>query len=97
MNHAKIGFSNHLGVPTGMKAEALSTSLATSRFPSSDGRWSGARRSGGVPECERGRLIAHAKLHQALAFSRGGDPATGEFGDAKLIRKLEDVSDPSAL
>jgi len=27
----------------------------------------------------------------ALAFSRTGDPATGEFGDAKLIRKFGDV------
>jgi hypothetical protein len=29
----------------------------------------------------------------ALAFSRSGDPATGEFGDAKLIRKFGDVPD----
>lgn len=29
----------------------------------------------------------------ALAFSRTGDPATGEFGDAKLIRKFGDVPD----
>jgi hypothetical protein len=29
----------------------------------------------------------------AIAFSRSGDPATGEFGDAKLIRKFGDVSD----
>ena len=27
----------------------------------------------------------------AVAFSRSGDPATGEFGDAKLIRKFGDV------
>ena len=27
----------------------------------------------------------------ALAFSRSGDPATGEFGDAKVIRKFGDV------
>jgi hypothetical protein len=34
----------------------------------------------------------------ALAFSRTGDPATGEFGDAKLIRKFGDVpEDLSAL
>jgi hypothetical protein len=29
----------------------------------------------------------------AIAFSRSGDPATGEFGDAKLIRKFGDVPD----
>ena len=27
----------------------------------------------------------------ALAFSRTGDPATGEFGDAKVIRKFGEV------
>jgi hypothetical protein len=27
----------------------------------------------------------------AVAFSRSGDPATGEFGDATLIRKFGDV------
>jgi hypothetical protein len=33
-----------------------------------------------------------------IAFSRSGDPATGEFGDAKLIRKFGDVpEDLSAL
>jgi hypothetical protein len=29
----------------------------------------------------------------ALAFSRSGDPATGDFGDAVLIRKFGDVPD----
>jgi len=29
----------------------------------------------------------------ALAFSRSGDPATGDFGDAELIRKFDDVPD----
>jgi hypothetical protein len=29
----------------------------------------------------------------AIAFSRTGDPATGEFGDAKLIGKFGDVPD----
>lgn len=34
----------------------------------------------------------------AVAFSRTGDPATGEFGDAELIRKFGDVpEDLSAL
>jgi hypothetical protein len=29
----------------------------------------------------------------AIAFSRNGDLATGDFGDAKLIRKFGDVPD----
>jgi len=29
----------------------------------------------------------------ALAFSRTGDPATGDFSDAKMIRKFGDVPD----
>jgi hypothetical protein len=29
----------------------------------------------------------------AIAFSRSGDLATGDFGDAKLIRKFGDVPD----
>ena len=29
----------------------------------------------------------------AIAFCRSGDPATGEFGDATLIRKFDDVPD----
>ena len=34
----------------------------------------------------------------AVAFSRTGDPATGEFGDAKVIGKFGDVpSDLSSL
>ena len=34
----------------------------------------------------------------AVAFSRTGDPGTGDFGDAKLIRKFGDVpEDLSAL
>ncbi len=34
----------------------------------------------------------------AVAFSRTGDPATGEFGDAKVIKKFGDVpGDLSAL
>jgi hypothetical protein len=34
----------------------------------------------------------------AVAFSRTGDPATGDFSDATVIRKFGDVpDDPSAL
>ena len=29
----------------------------------------------------------------AVAFSRCGDPATGDFGDTKVIRKFGDVPD----
>jgi hypothetical protein len=29
----------------------------------------------------------------AVAFSRSGDPATGDFSDAKVIRKFGDVPD----
>jgi hypothetical protein len=29
----------------------------------------------------------------AVAFSRTGDPAIGDFGDAKVIKKLGDVPD----
>jgi hypothetical protein len=29
----------------------------------------------------------------AVAFSRTGDPATGDFGDARVIRKFGDVPD----
>ncbi|MEA2890278.1 MAG: hypothetical protein QOI05_1071 [Bradyrhizobium sp.] len=29
----------------------------------------------------------------AIAFSRTGDPATGDFGDAKVIKKFGDVPD----
>jgi hypothetical protein len=29
----------------------------------------------------------------AVAFSRTGDPATGDFGDAKVLKKFGDVPD----
>lgn len=29
----------------------------------------------------------------AVAFSRSGDPATGDFGDAKVMKKFGDVPD----
>jgi hypothetical protein len=29
----------------------------------------------------------------AVGFSRTGDPATGEFGDAQVIRKFGDMPD----
>ena len=39
-------------------------------------------------------MRAEAFSHNgALAFSRTGDPATGDFRDAKIIRKFGDVPD----
>ena len=40
----------------------------------------------------RAEVLSRKQGHiGALAFSRSGDPATGEFGDAKVIRKFGDV------
>jgi hypothetical protein len=40
----------------------------------------------------RAEVLSRKQGHVgALAFSRSGDPATGEFGDAKVIRKFGDV------
>ena len=42
----------------------------------------------------RAEALARKPGHAgAVAFSRSGDPATGDFGDAKLIRKFGDVPD----
>jgi hypothetical protein len=42
----------------------------------------------------RAEVLSRKQGHiGALAFSRSGDPATGEFGDAKVIRKFGDVPD----
>ncbi|MET4842551.1 hypothetical protein ABIF62_003046 [Bradyrhizobium japonicum] len=42
----------------------------------------------------RAEALARKPGHAgAIAFSRSGDPATGDFGDAKLIRKFGDVPD----
>jgi hypothetical protein len=43
----------------------------------------------------RGRLKADHRSAGAAAFSRTGDPSTGDFGDASVIRKFGDV--PSDL
>jgi hypothetical protein len=47
----------------------------------------------------RGEALSRKPGHVgALAFSRSGDPATGDFGDATVIRKFGDVpEDLSAL
>jgi hypothetical protein len=56
------------------------------------------RRSGGVLSANAAVMRAEALSRKpgcagAVAFSRSGDPATGEFGDAKLLRKFGDVPD----
>ena len=57
--------------------------------------------AGTAEECQttaaalrRAEILARGAGHiGAVAFSRSGDPMTGEFGDAKLIRKFGDVPD----
>jgi hypothetical protein len=42
----------------------------------------------------RAEALSHKEGHVgAVAFSRTGDPATGDFDDAKVIRKFGDVPD----
>jgi hypothetical protein len=42
----------------------------------------------------RAEALARKEGHVgAVAFSRTGDPATGDFSDAKVIRKFGDVPD----
>ena len=42
----------------------------------------------------RAEAISRKEGHVgAVAFSRTGDPATGDFSDAKVIRKFGDVPD----
>jgi hypothetical protein len=42
----------------------------------------------------RAVALSHKDVHfGAVAFSRSGDPATGEFSDATVIRKFGDVPD----
>jgi hypothetical protein len=42
----------------------------------------------------RAEAPSHKEGHVgAIAFSRTGDPATGDFSDAKVIRKFGDVPD----
>ena len=42
----------------------------------------------------RAEVLSRKEGHVgAVAFSRTGDPATGDFSDAKVIRKFGDVSD----
>jgi hypothetical protein len=40
----------------------------------------------------RAEILSRGAGHiGAIAFSRSGDPMTGEFGDAKLLRKFGSV------
>ena len=42
----------------------------------------------------RAEALSRKEGHvRAVAFSRTGDPATGDFSDAKVIRKFGDVPD----
>ena len=42
----------------------------------------------------RAEALSRKEGHvSAVAFSRTGDPATGNFGDAKVIRKFGEVPD----
>jgi hypothetical protein len=62
---------------------------------------SGALVAGAAEECQspttalrRAEMMSRtAGSIGAVAFSRSGDPMMGEFGDAKLLRKLGDVPD----
>jgi hypothetical protein len=55
--------------------------------------------AGTAEECQtsaaalrRAEILARGAGHVgAVAFSRSGDPLTGEFGDAKLLRKFGSV------
>ena len=57
--------------------------------------------AGGPTECfnpnaavMRAEALSRKEGHVgAVAFSRTGDPATGDFSDAKVIRKFGDVPD----
>jgi hypothetical protein len=41
----------------------------------------------------RAEALLRKEGHVGVAFSRTGDPATGEFSDAQVIRKFGDVPD----
>jgi hypothetical protein len=48
--------------------------------------------SGANAAVMRAEVLSRKQGHVgALAFARSGDAATGEFGDAKVIRKFGDV------
>ena len=65
----------------------------------------GAPTAGAAEECQsasaairRAEALSHATGHTgAVAFSRSGDPMTGEFGDATLLKSFGEVPDLSAL
>ncbi|MGH6682268.1 MAG: hypothetical protein ACREDL_25795 [Bradyrhizobium sp.] len=65
---------------------------------------SGSLVAGTAEECQnaaaalrRAELLARQPGHLgAVAFSRSGDPMTGEFGDARLLRSFGDVPEDLA-
>ena len=65
----------------------------------------GAPAAGAAEECQnaatairRAEALSRAAGHTgAVAFSRSGDPMTGEFGDATLLKSFGEVPDLSAL
>jgi len=87
---------DHVGVVRLVAAMDVTYYVALPFVPSDDGAAAGE-----AVEC----LSANAAVMRAealsrkpgcagaIAFSRSGDPAAGEFGDAKLIRKFGDVPD----
>lgn len=62
---------------------------------------SGSLVAGTAEECQnaaaalrRAELLSRQSGHLgAVAFSRSGDPLTGEFGDARLLRTFGEVPD----
>ncbi|MFX4982782.1 hypothetical protein ABTB81_19465, partial [Acinetobacter baumannii] len=60
--------------------------------------------AGAAEECQsstaalrRAEILSRVTGHiGAVAFSRSGDPLTGEFGDARLLRKFGSVPEDLA-
>jgi hypothetical protein len=50
------------------------------------------RRRSSTAQSSHGQSLLHRDVG-AVAFSRTGDPATGDFSDAKVIKKFGDVPD----
>ena len=65
---------------------------------------SGSPMAGAAEECQsstaalrRAEILARGAGHiGAIAFCRSGDPMTGEFGDATLLRKFGNVPEDLA-
>jgi hypothetical protein len=58
------------------------------------GDWDGFLSKSSPCAMMRAEALSRKEGHVgAVAFSRTGDPATGDFSDAKVIRKFGDVPD----